>query len=90
MKIIRQKAQQVKAYLFALQSPKIPLHIAFQEEKGCGLATGESGMGQAEQSIHLFSFTQSDWAEADRRLVKCSDEFKPSYKALLPEKLVTH
>ena len=48
---IMQTAEQVKAYLNALQNPKNPLYNAIKEEKLCELARGMSWMGQADQSV---------------------------------------
>ena len=62
----RQKVEQVKAYLNAMQNRKNPLHDAVKEEKWCRLARGKSWMDQAEQSIQhvcgLSEFKQvRDW-----------------------------
>ena len=62
----RQKVEQVKTYLSAVQYPKNPLHDAVKEEKACRQARGKSWMGQAEQSIqHVCSLTElrevGDW-----------------------------
>ena len=43
----RQKVEQVKAYLNAMQNPKNPLHDAVKKGKRCSLARGKSWMGQA-------------------------------------------
>ena len=84
----RQKVEQVKTYLSAMQNSKNPLHDAVKEEKGCRLARGKSQMGQIEQSIqHAFGLAElkqvRDWE-------KRQDEFKPYYKTLLAENLGTH
>ena len=79
----RHKAEQVKAYLNAMQHPKNPFHDAVKEEKGCRLARGKSWMGQAEQTIqHVCSLTElkqvRDWE-------KHPAEFKPYYKTAVRE-----
>ena len=84
----RYKVEQAKAYLNAMQNPRIPLHDAVKEEKGCRLARFKSLMSQAEQSIqHVCDRTElklvRDW---EKRPV----EFKSYYKTLLPENLGTH
>ena len=83
----RHKVEQVKAYLNAMQNPKNTLHDAVKE-KGCRLARGMSGMGQAEQSIqHVCVLAElkqvKDWG-------KRPAEFKPYYKTLLSENLGKH
>ena len=84
----RQKMHQFKAYLSAMQNPKIPLHDAVKEEKGCRLARGKSWMGQAEQLIlHVCGLTE---LKQLRDLKKSSVEFKPYYKTLLSNNLCTH
>ena len=85
----RQKMDQFKAYLNAMQNPKIPLHDAVKKEKGCRLARGKSWMGQAEQLIlHVCSLTElkqpRDWKK------KRSVEFKPYCKTLLSNNLCMH
>ena len=69
-------------------NPKIPLHDAVKEEKGCRVARGKSWMDQAERLIqHVCGLAElkqvRDWG-------KFPAEFKSYYKTLLSENLGTH
>ena len=72
----KHKAQQVKAYLSAMHSPKNPLLDAVKEKKGCRLARDKSWMGKAKQSIQHKQ--ARDWE-------KHPVEFKPYYKTQLSD-----
>ena len=72
----KHKAQQVKAYLNAMHSPKNPLLDAVKEKKGCRLARDKSWMGKAKQSIQHKQ--ARDWE-------KHPVEFKPYYKTQLSD-----
>ena len=47
----RQKAEQVKPYLSAVENPHNPLHEAVKDTKGCRLGRDKSWMSQTEDSI---------------------------------------
>ena len=47
----RQKVEQVKPYLSAVENPHNPLHEAVKDTKGCRLGWDKSWAGQAEDSI---------------------------------------
>ena len=47
----RQKVEQVKPYLSAVENPHNPLHEAVKDTKGCRLGWDKSWVGQAEDSI---------------------------------------
>ena len=59
----RQKVEQVKPYLSAVENPHNPLHEAVKDTKGCRLGRDKSWMGQAENSIlqvcHLTELKQN-------------------------------
>ena len=47
----RQKVEQVKPYLSAVENPHNPLHEAVKDTNGCRLGWVKSWMGQAEVSV---------------------------------------
>ena len=49
--LTRQKVEQVKPYLSAVENPHNPLHEAVKDTKGCRLGRDKSWMSQTEDSI---------------------------------------
>ena len=84
----RQKVEQVKRYVSAVESPHNPLHEAVKDTKGCRLGRGKSWMGQAENSI--VKVCQLTELKQTKEWERYPNRFRRLYETLLPENVGKH
>ena len=84
----RQKVEQVKAYISAVENPQNPLNSAVQDPKGSRLARGKSWMGEAEESIaHVCPLSELKQTKEWEQYPSSLDHL---YQVILPENLGRH
>ena len=84
----RQKVEQAKSYLSAIENPHDRLNKAMKDTKGCRLGRGESWTGQAEDSVlQLCQLTELKQTKEWERYL---NRFWSLYETHLPENLGKH